>query len=226
MASPATYSVGYNFQPTDSVFVIDDGTVKAGAVVEVEIRVMSAITTIKYWILVESETVSRAFYEEDVFSSCRSAPGYQDAVYLTTLEGSPSPVAIDALGSPVVPLPGSPAGSPPGSPAPTTYSATVLVDGTTPVGISHVVAGGETFADLVAEMNTQLGALATATLYQNNIRITSATKGLASSISIVEGSPTADNYFRLLNYFTGLAAQVDGLGEGAIEELGNRTCAR
>ena len=216
-------SVTYEFVPGQMVYVIDDGTVKSGTVTLVEITVDSSGTEITYWIQVNGDSSSTAFDEEDVFATCRSASGYQDAVYLTDLTGSPSDVAID--GSPLPINLGSPVGSPIGSPA-LVLQADVLIDGTTTVTLSHVVVGGETYAELVSEMNTQLGALATASLYQNNIRITSATKGSSSSIKIGTGSPAEENYFRFLNDFTGLAAPVDGLDEGAIEELGDRTCTR
>lgn len=212
-------SVTYDFTPGQSVYVIYNGAVKAGTVTVVKITVDSSGTEIKYWILLAGETWAREFDGDDVFATCQATAGYQDIVFTTNLEGSPSPTAIDS-GSPL--FTGSPTPTA-GSPSSEYYlSATVYVDGA-PITLSHAVTGGETYADLVSEINTQLGAAGTASIVDNNIRIMSATKGETSSVWI-GGSPSEEDYFRFLNNFTGLAASVAGKAEGAIEELATRVC--
>lgn len=212
-------SVTYDFTPGQSVYVITNGQVKAGTVTVVKITVDTSGTEVKYWILVSGATYAMEFGSDDVFATCQSAAGYLNIVFTTNLEGSPSPEAIDG-GSPIAF--GSPAPTV-GSPSTEYYlSATVYVDGT-PITLTHAVTGGETYAELVDEINTQLGTAATASIVDNNIRITSATKGATSSVR-VDGSPQNEDYFRFLNNFTGLAAPVAGKAEGAIEELATRVC--
>ena len=215
-------SVTYDYVPDQMVFVITDGTVRPGVVSLVDIEIDSTETVITYWILVDEELIATPFDQANVFASCRAAPGFQDVVYLTDLTGSPSLIAIDG-GSPL--LGGSPPFPTVGSPPIATLSADVLIDGTIPVTLTHTIVGGETFADLITEMNTQMGGAAVASLYQNNIRITSATTGTTSTVDILDGSP-GEEYFRFLNGFTGLAAPIDGLDEGAIETLSNELCMR
>jgi hypothetical protein len=219
-------SVTYDYIPDQTVYVILDGSVNVGVVSLVDIEIDSDGVSITYWILVDGDAVATAFDEDKVFSSCRAAVGYQDAVYLTDIDGSPSSIAITA-GSPLVTGSPTPMG---GSPLAVTLSADILIDGTTTVTLTHTVTGGETFADLVAEMNIQLGSAATAILYQNNIRIASTTKGASSSIQIGSGSPIGtppvENYFKYLNEFTGIAAPVLGLAEGAMETLSDQLCTR
>lgn len=210
-------SITYTFVPGQIVYVIDNGTVKSGTVSTIEIDIANTETIITYWILLDGELAATPFDEINVFASCRAAPGFQDVVFLNSLEGSPSPVAVSGS-----PLPGIPIGSPPVL----TLTADILIDGTISKTLTHTVIGGEKFADLIAEINTQLGGDAVASVYNNNIRITSATTGSSSSVLIGSGSPLAENYFKFLNNFTGLAAPTAGLNVGAVEALGSQLCTR
>lgn len=86
----------------------------------------------------------------------------------------------------------------------TTYTTTITVDG---VGKSISLTGGaaQTYTNLLAEINTDLGASATATLVSGNIRITSATTGTSSSILAVTGT-----LFPALTGFVSISAAVAG----------------
>jgi hypothetical protein len=87
----------------------------------------------------------------------------------------------------------------------TTYTASVAVDGV-PVAIS--VDGGltQTFADLINEINTDLGVAAVAALVGGNIKITSATTGITSTVAI-----TDTNLFSTLTGYVAILAAVDGV---------------
>lgn len=70
----------------------------------------------------------------------------------------------------------------------TAYTATITVDG---VGkaISVVGSASQTFTTLVAGINTDLGASATATIHSpTELRVTSATTGASSTVAIVDGT--------------------------------------
>jgi hypothetical protein len=69
--------------------------------------------------------------------------------------------------------------------APTTYTATIKVDGTDKA-ISIIGSAAQTFTTLVSEINTDLGVSATASISGGNIKITSASTGLASTINITD----------------------------------------
>lgn len=71
--------------------------------------------------------------------------------------------------------------------APTLYTATVFVDGVE-TAVSVQGSAAQTFTTLIDEINADLGVSATATIVGGNIKITSAATGLASSVSIVDGS--------------------------------------
>ncbi len=67
----------------------------------------------------------------------------------------------------------------------TEYTATIKVDGVDKT-ISIVGSAAQTFADLIDELNTDLGGDATATLLGNSIIITSATTGASSLVAITD----------------------------------------
>lgn len=67
----------------------------------------------------------------------------------------------------------------------TTYTASVAVDGT-PVAVSVAGNAAQTFTALVAELNTDLGANATAALVGGDIVITSATTGETSTVVVTD----------------------------------------
>lgn len=88
--------------------------------------------------------------------------------------------------------------------APTTYTATVVVDGvSTPVSIAGSAA--QTFTDLITQINTDLGAAATAALSGSTITITSATTGTSSTVVVGAG-----NLFQSLNGFRSLGQPQAG----------------
>lgn len=67
----------------------------------------------------------------------------------------------------------------------TAYTATATVDGT-PVAVSVTGSAAQTFADLVTEVQTDLGAAATVTLVGDDIVITSATTGTTSTVVVAD----------------------------------------
>jgi len=91
-----------------------------------------------------------------------------------------------------------------GSPA-ITYTASVVVDGTAQV----IQIDGNTaqdFTTLVAELQTDLGALAAVTISADgNVRITSATTGDTSTINISDGT-----LFAATNFFTAMQPAIPG----------------
>jgi hypothetical protein len=216
-------SVTYDFVPGQTVYVIVNNGINSGPVVEVVIKVQDGtpdVTTITYWVNVDS--VLTAFTHDvadgaatDIFATCKGAEGYQDVVFTSTL--SATGVAISAS---------DPLAT--GSPT-TTLEASVVIDGGSPIALSLTLDGsppGVTFQDVLDNLNASLGLVGTASLETNNIRITSATKGTSSTVVITDGgtgSPTTP-YFASLNTYTGLAASVAGVEEGALEALGDQIC--
>jgi flagellin len=91
--------------------------------------------------------------------------------------------------------------------APTVYTATITVDG---VARAIAVQGSaaQTFTTLLAEINTDLAASATAALSGGSIVVTSATTGAASSVVIADGT-----LFKAVAGFAGLAAPVAGAAD-------------
>ncbi len=163
-------SVTYNFLPGQLVYVIRNGTVLPGTVVRVEIDVTpdSPIETVtQYWIRLSTTNVIEAFPPEDVFENCQGLSGYQDVVFTTNIV--PTDVALTGT-------------------AGTVFAASVLVDGTLTIPIAITLPyGGLTYQEVVDELNTILNPDATASIVNNNIRITSATTGTSSSIVITDG---------------------------------------
>jgi hypothetical protein len=87
---------------------------------------------------------------------------------------------------------------------PTTYTATIVVDGVT----KSVSAAGntmQTFTTLVAALNTALGAAGTAAIAGGAITVTSATTGTSSSVAITDG-----NLFKNVAGFTTISDAVAG----------------
>lgn len=94
----------------------------------------------------------------------------------------------------------------------TAYTASISVDGT-PHAISVVGSAAQTYTTLLAEINTDLGAAATATLSGGNILVTSATTGLLSSVAITDTTlfSTLTGYVAILAAVAGTdAAGVNG----------------
>lgn len=67
----------------------------------------------------------------------------------------------------------------------TAYTATITVDGT-PIAISMLGNASQTFTAVVTNLNTNLGAAATASLVGTAIRVISSTTGSSSTVSIVD----------------------------------------
>jgi hypothetical protein len=88
--------------------------------------------------------------------------------------------------------------------APTTYTATITVDGVAKP-ISIIGSAAQTFTTLLSEINTDLGASAVASISGGNIKITSATTGLASTVAILDTT-----LFKALGV-RGFIAPVDGI---------------
>lgn len=82
-----------------------------------------------------------------------------------------------------------------------TYSATVVVDGTKIKTVSFSGVAGATIQDVLDEINTDLGADATAALTGGDIVITSASTGTASSVSVYDSG----FLFGSLTDYTGVA---------------------
>lgn len=82
-----------------------------------------------------------------------------------------------------------------------TYSAIVVVDGVEK-SVRFTGVQGNTYTNLLAEINTDLGGTATAALNGGNIRITSATTGLTSSVVVYDSG----SLFSSLTSFAGVTA--------------------
>lgn len=81
----------------------------------------------------------------------------------------------------------------------TAYTATIVVDGVS-IPVSVVGSTAQTFTTLVAGINTALGSAAVASVTGGEIRVTSASFGTTSSVSITPGTlfPTVSGYIKVL----------------------------
>ena len=91
--------------------------------------------------------------------------------------------------------------------APVTYAATITVDGVAK-SISVVGSAAQTYTTLVNEINTDLGASATAAIVGGNIVITSATTGVDSSVSVLDST-----LFKAVTGFKQLVTPVAGASD-------------
>jgi len=87
----------------------------------------------------------------------------------------------------------------------TTYTTTITVDGVAKP-ISILGSNADTFTKLVNEINTDLGASATAAIVGQDIRITSATFGSTSKVKITPGT-----LFPAIATYVGTIPAVDGV---------------
>ncbi len=85
------------------------------------------------------------------------------------------------------------------------FTATITVDGVA-VPISVAGTAAQTYTTLIAELNADLGAAATASLAGGNILVTSATTGLTSTVSIAD-----TDLFSNVTNFVGFNAPIIGL---------------
>ena len=90
----------------------------------------------------------------------------------------------------------------------TAYTMTVVVNGVTK-NISVVGSAAQTYTTLLAEINTDLGASATAAIASGNLKITSATTGVGSTVAITDGTLCA-----ALTSFTAIASATAGSAAG------------
>lgn len=99
----------------------------------------------------------------------------------------------------------------------TSYTANITVNGVV-VPIAVTGSAAQTVTTLIAELNTDLGANATAALTGGNIIITSDNGGNESYVSVVDV-----DLFSTLTAFVGILAGVDGGMKGAmiVRTLGN-----
>lgn len=86
----------------------------------------------------------------------------------------------------------------------TAYTATITIDGVAK-SVSVVGSNAQTFATLLTEINTDLAGAGTATLVGGNIRISSATTGSTSSVSISD-----TDLFGTLTDYSAIATAVAG----------------
>lgn len=89
----------------------------------------------------------------------------------------------------------------------TVYTATVTVDGGAPIALNITGSSAQTYTALLGLINTALGVNATAAIVSGNIRITSASLGATSSISIADTS-----LFNSLSGWTATGPAVPGSG--------------
>lgn len=92
----------------------------------------------------------------------------------------------------------------------TVYTATITVD-TVPISVSIIGSAAQTYTDLLTEINTDLGAAATASLSNGNILVTSATTSSSSSVDIVDVDlfGTLTGYVAILTAVPGTNSSVE-----------------
>lgn len=101
-----------------------------------------------------------------LFAGTAATSGHQDIAWTGLIAGSATGLANDA----------------------TVYTATITVDGVAKP-ISVVGSAAQTFTTLLAEINTDLGASATASIFSSTVfRVTSASTGVTSTVAIVDGT--------------------------------------
>lgn len=91
------------------------------------------------------------------------------------------------------------------------YHTTIIVDGT-PIAVDVDGSVATTFTNLIAELNTDLGANATAAIVGGNIVITSALIGSGSSVEVDDYA--AHNLFRQIKFIT-----IEGRQISAFEKI-------
>lgn len=103
--------------------------------------------------------------------------------------------------------------SQPGGGLSRSYSATVIVDDVIKT-VNFTGALGDTFQNVITEINTDLGASATAAITGGNIVITSATTGTSSTVSILDNTLfKAVNAKRFKSPINGITSLLDAFGE-------------
>ena len=92
----------------------------------------------------------------------------------------------------------------------TVYTATIVVDGVSKA-ITVTGSAAQTYTPLLAAINADLGASATASIVSGNIKVVSATTGTSSSVAITDGTLCA-----ALTGFTAIASATAGTAAGFI----------
>lgn len=131
------------------------------------------------------DTIQHVIDEINTDLNSVATAGYQDIQYINYVVGS---MATGLVGT-------------------TTYTAAVIIDGVTkPISILGSTA--LTFTTLLAELNTDLGASATATIVGGCLRITSSATGAASTVSIVDSTlfKSISGLLRITPAVSGVAA--------------------
>jgi hypothetical protein len=155
-----------------------------------------------------TETFSSYSFSKDAFEVAfledhtTAQAGYQDIVFESTtgyIQGSD----ITGLESTV------------------SYGAQVKVvdeDGTSTKNLYFTGSQAQTFTQLIAQINTVLGASGTASLVQGRIRIASALTGATSEVEVtVDGPSGKQPLFASLNLFQNIAAKVMGRGVQSLD---------
>lgn len=210
-------TVTYLYQPNDIVYAVQSGSVKRGTVTKVDIvHTLTQPATITYQVRFDGSASTISLGESVLYPNCKATQGYQEVIFTSKI--APAGIAFN-----VAPNDG-------GSPAlgPT---VTILIDGVTYV-VNSSLGINATFQDVLNELNTVIGPaganVGLATINTGKIRITSNTKGELSIVELQDvgtGSPVLSyGYFSQMYRFSGIAAAVDGLAEGALEALGNSVC--
>jgi hypothetical protein len=89
----------------------------------------------------------------------------------------------------------------------TNYTATVVIDGVTK-NVAVTGSTAQTYTTLLSQINTDLGSAGTTTLFEGNLKITSATTGASSTVAITDGVTnllfgTLTNYHSILSAVAG-----------------------
>lgn len=215
------FLINHLYTVDETVYYVDNNSVKIGVVVKVTITVTASGTTISYLLRVGSGTVTKQ--EKDLYGNCKAEGGYQNATFTSGLSTS----------TVLIPKGSLPIGS--------VLRASVVVDGGPSKAFTLTITAGAgspsvstvvTVQDILNNLNSVLTPVADAHIVQNNIRITSRSTGATSTVVITDGdavgSPTGSPlelpYFETLALFTGLGSSVEGKADGALEVLGQQIC--
>jgi len=192
-------TVTWDFVPNQTVWVITAAGVKSGVVNRAEAVSTGAGTTITYYIKLAGDSVETAFLEADVFATCQAASAYQTVLYGGGIASGS--IAWTDSGSPL-----------------TVLTASVTIDTVNVIPLS-ISGASLTFQSVVNTLNSQVGTYGTVAIVGGNIRITSASTGTSSSVSI-----TDTNLFSSLAGFSVVDDAVAGKANGAVEAYAAQIC--
>lgn len=210
-------TITYTYQPNEIVYAVQSNAVKRGTVTRVDIvHTLTQSATTTYQVRLDGTTTTSSFSENKLYPNCRATQGYQEVIFTSKI--APAGIAFNTAPN----SGGSPALGP---------IVTILIDGVTYV-VNSSLGINATFQDVLNEINAVIGTaganVGLATINAGKIRITSNTKGELSTVEIQDvgtGSPALSyGYFSQMYRFSGIAAAVNGLAEGALEALGDSVC--